>query len=154
MFKFISLIFCCLFLFGCSLSPNKVLITDIKDKDKIQRSLNLTIISLKKLNSDSKGFSKPVQICVYLVEGSEWHPTTLREQSKCVEDEKIKKFSRFVISSNEYRDLFFELSHNINYLLVIDADFTNPSLNYKPFIFNIGKRNLNLSVHIGENNFL
>lgn len=115
------------------------------------RSFSLTLLGGGALNKTDRGIARPVLICIYLVKGQKWLPPLIREEASCIEKSSYSNFihtSRILLPPNGSKLIDFEINPNDDYWVVLDADFSKPEIDYVPYIFKIGQRDVNLYVHI------
>lgn len=102
---------------------------------ELNRRLHLTLVGGGHLNQGKGNQPKPVQVCVYVVLSPEWHPPLPSLEGGCGSKEKeagVVATSRHVVAPNQIVQLEILLAATRDAWLVIDADFAQRPVSYRP----------------------
>lgn len=102
---------------------------------ELNRRLHLTLVGGSHLNQGKGTQPKPVQACVYVVLSPEWHPPLPSLEGGCGGKDKdtgVVATSRQTVAPNQIVQLEILLAATRDAWLVIDADFAQRPVSYRP----------------------
>lgn len=114
----------------------------MRDVD-LDRQVHVTLAGGSRLNPGRNAAPRPVQLCVYVVQTSDWRPAVQGDQTGCVTKERdvnIVGSSRLLLAPMQIQQTQMQVSGMRELWVVVDADFAQRSVDYAPLRMKIEGR--------------
>jgi type VI secretion system protein VasD len=101
----------------------------------MDRQLHLTLVGGARLNPGRNTAPRPVQICVYVVQTSDWRPAQQADQSVCMGKEKdvnIVASARLLLAPQQIQQTQLQVTGMRELWVVVDAEFAQRPVDYAP----------------------
>lgn len=114
----------------------------MRDVD-LDRQVHVTLAGGSRLNPGRNAAPRPVQLCVYVVQTSDWRPAVQGDQTGCVTKERdvnIVGSSRLLLAPMQIQQTQMQVSGMRELWVVVDADFAQRPVDYAPLRMKIEGR--------------
>jgi type VI secretion system protein VasD len=101
----------------------------------LDRQLHLTLVGGAHLNPGRNSAPRPVQVCIYVVQSSDWRPAQQADQSVCMSKEKdvnIVAATRLLLAPQQIQQTQLQVSGMRELWVVVDAEFAQRPVDYAP----------------------
>jgi type VI secretion system protein VasD len=101
----------------------------------LDRQVHLTLVGGAHLNPGRNSAPRPAQICIYVVQTSDWRPAQQAEQSVCMSKEKdvnIVAATRLLLAPQQIQQTQLQVSGMRELWVVVDAEFAQRPVDYVP----------------------
>ena len=97
--------------------------------------LKLTLMAGQFLNAGKNGISRPLQVCLYVVNARDWQLPLTREQGKCVDnksDMQLFHTERVFLAPGKTQDVILPMKPGQSNWLIVNPDYSQNLMEFTP----------------------